>query len=248
MLDIVADRIARTLRITGPSTDEPLIGLLFGSGAPMVAAMLGTLKGGRAYVPLDPALPLGRLSSLTTNADIRMVLTDSAMVAVAERLQVVGHLEVVNVDDIATDRDDSPMADRSAPDPDDLAYVLYTSGSTGTPKGVMQNHRNVLHFIRSYTNGLHVSAEDRIALLSSYAFDAAVMDVYGAVLNGATLYPFDTPAKGVHGISQWIAANKISVLHLTPTLFRAFVATVRQARRPRQREDGSSRRRTGVSE
>ena len=76
-------------------------------------------------------------------------------------------------------------------EPDRLAYILYTSGSTGQPKGVMQNHRNVLHYIRVYTNNLHLNADDRLTLLSSYCFDASVMDIYGALLNGATLYPID---------------------------------------------------------
>ncbi len=229
MLDVVVQRIARIVKVTGRSTTEPLVGLLFGSGAPMVAAMLGTMTAGRAYVPLDPTMPPERLSTLMRNAGIRVVLTESEMVSIAERLQVAGQLEVVNTDLMRIDHDGSGAQDHGAPRPDDLAYVLYTSGSTGEPKGVMQNHRNVLHFIRSYTNGLHLSAGDRVALFASYAFDAAVMDVYGAVLNGATLYPFDVPNQGVQGVSQWIAANKISVLHLTPTLFRAFVATVRQA-------------------
>ena len=110
--------------------------------------------------------------------------------------------------------------------PDDLAYLLYTSGSTGKPKGVIQTHRNVLHFIETYTNALHIDLEDRLTLLSSYAFDAAIMDIGGALLNGAALYPFDVREHGLHALGQWITENRITIFHATPTLFRAFMATL----------------------
>ena len=228
-LDLVAERTAHAVRGAGPSTDDQLVGLLFGPGAPMVAAMLGTMRSGRAYVPLDPCMPLARLSSVARNASVGVVLTDSAMLPVARRLQVAGRPEVVNIDFTETEYASSAAEIRNAPGPDDLAYVLYTSGSTGEPKGVMQNHRNVLHFIRSYTNSSHLCAQDRLSLLSSYAFDAAVMDIYGAILNGASLYPFDVRVEGLQALAPWIAAHRITVLHATPTLFRAFAATCRRA-------------------
>ena len=65
--------------------------------------------------------------------------------------------------------------------PDSIAYILYTSGSTGVPKGVVQNHRNVLHFMRVYTNNIRIQHGDRLSLLSSYGFDGAVMDIFGAL-------------------------------------------------------------------
>src|SRR6185369_15384921 len=99
-------------------------------------------------------------------------------------------------------------ASRISLSPDTAAYILYTSGSTGQPKGVVQNHRNVLFHIRNYTNNLHISANDKLTLLSSYGFDAAVMDIFGALLNGATLCPFDIKAEGLAGFSQWLVDNR----------------------------------------
>ena len=87
----------------------------------------------------------------------------------------------------------------------------------------MQNHRNVLHFIRAYTNNLHLSADDRLTLLSSYCFDAAVMDIYGALLNGATLYPVDIKEEGLAGLSEWLSNEEITIYHSTPTVYRYFV-------------------------
>ncbi len=110
--------------------------------------------------------------------------------------------------------------------PDAVAYVLYTSGSTGRPKGVVQNHRNVLHFIRAYTNGLHLCADDRVSLLASCSFDAAVMDIFGALLNGATLCIGNVQASGTAGLADWVAREEITVLHAVPTVYRALVGTL----------------------
>ncbi|MFS8087174.1 MAG: AMP-binding protein, partial [Acidobacteriota bacterium] len=106
------------------------------------------------------------------------------------------------------------------------AYILYTSGSTGRPKGVIQNHRNVLHFIRVYANNLHINSTDRLTLLSSYCFDASVMDIYGALLNGATLYPIDIKRNGFAGLSEHVSNESITIYHSTPTVYRYFVETL----------------------
>ena len=87
----------------------------------------------------------------------------------------------------------------------------------------MQNHRNVLHYTRVYTNNLHLNADDRLTLLSSYCFDAAVMDIYGALLNGATLYPIDLKQDGLAGLAQQIVEEEITVYHSTPTVYRYFL-------------------------
>jgi acyl-coenzyme A synthetase/AMP-(fatty) acid ligase/acyl carrier protein len=95
----------------------------------------------------------------------------------------------------------------------------------------MQNHRNVLHHIRVYTNNLHIDAEDRLTLLSTYGFDAAVMDIYGALLNGASLYPLDLRAGEIATMATWMKESKISIYHSTPTVYRYFM----RALAPRER-------------
>ena len=108
--------------------------------------------------------------------------------------------------------------------PDDVAYILYTSGSTGRPKGVVQSHRNVLRHIANYSRALGITPSDRLTLLTSFGFDAAVMDLFGALLNGATLCIYDLADEPLHGLPQWIADERITVYHSTPTLFRALAA------------------------
>jgi non-ribosomal peptide synthetase component F len=83
-----------------------------------------------------------------------------------------------------------------------------------------ENHRNVLHHICAYTNNLHIDAADRLALLASYGFDAAVMDIYGALLNGATLCLFDIRNEGLATVPDWLSDERISIYHSTPTVYR----------------------------
>jgi amino acid adenylation domain-containing protein len=110
--------------------------------------------------------------------------------------------------------------------PETTAYILYTSGSTGQPKGVVQNHGNLLHHIRTYTNSLHISQDDRLTLLSSYSFDAAVMDIFGALLNGATVCLFNVREEGLDRLAAWLVRQEITIYHSTPTVYRCLVSSL----------------------
>jgi acyl-coenzyme A synthetase/AMP-(fatty) acid ligase len=91
----------------------------------------------------------------------------------------------------------------------------------------MQSHRNVLHHIRNYTNNLHIKADDRLTLLSSYSFDAAVMDIFGALLNGAALYPMDIrKEEDSSTLFDRMIEERISIYHSTPTVYRYLVGTL----------------------
>jgi len=217
-LNAKANQIAYSiLELVGDS--EARVALLFAHDAPMIAAMLGVLKAGKTYVPLDPSYPVERLSQLLGDSQATALLTNE------ENLELAGKLTGVRVLNVDTLASSIPRGDLNLKiDPSSLAYILYTSGSTGRPKGVMQNHRNVLHFICAYTNNLHVDSGDRLTLLSSYCFDAAVMDIYGALLNGATLYPLDIKEDGFSGLCETLSGQGITIYHSTPTVYRYFLS------------------------
>ena len=228
-----ADEVAQQiLNLFGD--DEERIALLFEHDAPMIAGMLGVLKAGKTYVPLDPSHPQERLTHLIEHSQTNALLTNSTNLALANQiLSAVAKRSsasalktcLINIDDEISP---APPVNPKTVDPDRLAYILYTSGSTGQPKGVMQNHRNVLHYIRVYTNNLHLNADDRLTLLSSYCFDASVMDIYGALLNGATLYPIDIKEDGLDDLAQNLSDERITIYHSTPTVYRYFMNTVAQ--------------------
>jgi amino acid adenylation domain-containing protein len=219
-LDILVNKVAQSiLRLRGAGEEQ--IALLFEHDAPMIAGMLGALAAGKTYVPLDPHNPEGRLTQIIEHSQATALLTNSKNRALASNL-TKSDLQLINIDTLNST---TPL-DLPASEPNRLAYVLYTSGSTGQPKGVMQNHRNVLHYIRVYTNNLHLNSEDRLTLLSSYCFDASVMDIYGALLNGATLYPIDIREDGLVDLPRRLIAEEITVYHSTPTVYRYFISTL----------------------
>ena len=250
-----ANRVAQAiLNLRGAG--EERIAILFDHDAPMIAGMLGALKAGKTYVPLDPNNPPERLAQIIEDSQATTLLTNSRYLALARdltmRSAVAERSGDTALDQIPDHQSKAPSPLRSAGalqkcliniddqeqvgetvslpevEPDWLAYILYTSGSTGQPKGVMQNHRNVLYYIRNYTNNLHLNASDRLTLLSSYCFDASVMDIYGALLNGATLYPIDIKQEGLAGLPQHLIDEEITVYHSTPTVYRYFVNAVAQ--------------------
>jgi amino acid adenylation domain-containing protein len=229
-----ANRIARSVLAASGAAEER-VALLFAHDAPMIAGMLGVLKAGKTYVPLDPSYPVERLSQLLDDSQATTLLTNEENLELARKLTGV---RVLNVDTLDSSIPSGDLNLKIAPS--SLAYILYTSGSTGRPKGVMQNHRNVLHFIRAYTNNLHVDAGDRLTLLSSYCFDAAVMDIYGALLNGATLYPLDIKEDGFGGLCETLSEQGITIYHSTPTVYRYFISEM-QGRNPTVREGAKNR-------
>src|SRR5712692_4475521 len=189
----------------------------------MIAAMLGALKAGKTYVPLDPNYPEERLAYIIEHSQASVLLTNNENITLARLLSASG-VRLINIDRLNSgDRQfDLPVVSA-----DRLAYILYTSGSTGQPKGVMQNHRNLLHFIRVYTNNLHIDSNDRLTLLSSYCFDASVMDIYGALLNGATLFPIDIREDGFNRLRETLRDDQITIYHSTPTVYRYFLSEMK---------------------
>lgn len=216
-----ADRVARAILKTRGRAPER-VALLLEQDAPMVAAILGSLKARKTYVPLDVSYPVDRLSFMLRDSEVAAILTNDRNLSLANLL-AGGRCSVVNLDRAGLP--EAPVSQERI-EPDDVAYILYTSGSTGRPKGVVQNHRNVLHFMRVYTNQLHIAADDRLTLLATYSFDAAVMDIFGALLNGAALCPWNIKEEGLSGLADWLLAEGITIFHAVPTVYRAFVGAL----------------------
>ncbi|MBC7945339.1 MAG: non-ribosomal peptide synthetase [Burkholderiales bacterium] len=224
-LNRVANRIAHALLARGQGSAP--IAVLLEHGAPVIAAIIGALKAGKTYVPLDASFPAERNRHILQNSGASLMLASSGTTAAATLLAAnVGEpgCSVLNIDQLAADLPEHNPA--LALSPDSPAYIIYTSGSTGQPKGVVQNHRNVLNDVRQYTNALCISFNDRMTLLYSCSVNGAVRGIFGALLNGASLYPFDVKTQGLGGLAELLMGEEITIYHSVPAVFRHFVATL----------------------
>jgi phthiocerol/phenolphthiocerol synthesis type-I polyketide synthase E len=197
------------------------VALLCRHGPATVAAILGTLASGRAYVPLDPTLP-ARLALVVADSEPDAVLTDAAHAAVAERLARSAGIPVVTLPELSTVDPEDFAAFTSQPE--DPAYLLYTSGSTGRPKGVVHSHRSVLASVAAHAGGLRVQPSDRVSVLTSFGYDMAVTDMFSALLTGAAVVPVDLRADGLAALAPALSTRGVTVYHSTPTTYRYLLA------------------------
>ena len=171
-----ANAVAADLVRRGVGADA-IVALLLDRSSEMIVAMLGVLKAGAAYLPIEPDAPDDRVAYLLADSGARAVIASRA----------VEHSYVIRADDVL------PPAPRLPPQaqPHHLAYVIYTSGSTGLPKGVLVEHRNVVHLIFAEKEDLAIRASDALILLSSYTFDASIDQIWLALTSGAKLVLVD---------------------------------------------------------
>lgn len=203
------------------------VALLLEHEAAVPAAMLGTLKAGKFYVPVDATNPTERVLEILCDSEAKLIITDRSNRALAESLCAEGDRHSVCLEDMQPV--DSVLGLKRSIRSDDLACILYTSGSTGKPKGVMHTHRSLLHKVMRHTNGRRISADDRIALLFSYNFGASMTNTFSALLNGATLAPFSLPNRGIAQLAEWLREEEITILHTVPTIFRRLLDGLSEA-------------------
>jgi amino acid adenylation domain-containing protein len=187
----------------------------------LFATILGVLKSSKFYVPLDPLYPVSRSSYILQDCQTSLLLTDNASLSLAESL-ASERVQSINVDEeahCAPDEDPRTPVFANA-----LAYIIYTSGATGQPKGVVHNHRNILHKAMEYSNTWRVCPDDRLALLYSPSTSGAVRDIFGALLNGAGLYPFKIKEEGVAPLARWLIDDRITIYNSAASVFRKFAA------------------------
>jgi len=159
------------------------------------------------------------IKSILEDLQVSYIVTNTKNLSLAKSLAGTA-LHLVNIDELDGPTDRNPCIGVQS---DYLSWVIYTSGSTGKPKGVIQNHRNVLHFILNYTNGLHICEDDRLTLLCSFSVNGGTHDIFAALLNGAALFPLDLKEEGFTHLADWLKEEKITIYHSVPTVFRQFV-------------------------
>jgi amino acid adenylation domain-containing protein/non-ribosomal peptide synthase protein (TIGR01720 family) len=201
-LERQANRLAHCLQARGVRPGDR-VALLLERSAEMVVAILGVLKAGAAYVPIDPAYPADRVSFVREDSGAALLLT-------AEDLEAL--------DSYPTERLDLPL------DPELPAYVIYTSGSTGTPKGVVVTHANVDRLFTATDPWFGFGPEDVWTLFHSYAFDFSVWELWGALRYGGRLLVLSfLESRDPEGFHRLLRDERVTVLNQTPSAFRQLV-------------------------
>ena len=213
-----ANQLARYLRRYGVKP-EVRVSLLADRSIELVVGVLGILKAGGVYVPLDPCNPKERLAFIATDAATAVVLT-------VDRLQEVAPVQagaaMIRLDTdwplIARESDNNPNL---AADAGSAAYVIYTSGSTGAPKGCLVTHHNVARLFSSTEHWFRFSGQDVWTLFHSFAFDFSVWELWGALLHGGRLViiPYET-SRFPDLFYKLLVEEGVTVLNQTPSAFR----------------------------
>jgi amino acid adenylation domain-containing protein/non-ribosomal peptide synthase protein (TIGR01720 family) len=183
-LDRRANRLARHLVTLGVGPGVA-VGLCFDRSPEMVVALLGALKAGGAYLPLDPTYPEERLAFMMADCGLLVHLTEEGL---ADALPQSWGFTIRLDADWGTIADESAEPPPVALDPDDLAYVIYTSGSTGRPKAVMVPHRGLGNLAREQARAFRVAPGSRVLQFASLSFDASISEIAMALTSGATLH------------------------------------------------------------
>ncbi|MEU8758533.1 amino acid adenylation domain-containing protein [Streptomyces sp. NPDC048659] len=214
-LDERAERLAGALRAAGAGRDRR-VGLCVERGAELVVGLLGILKAGAGYVPVDPAYPAERREFVLGHCDSGLVVAHAATAALVEGRQVV---RVDALPEAAEVPDGHQAADAES-----LAYVIFTSGSTGEPKGVEIEHRNA---VRLFTATAPVFAFDETDVWTNFhstAFDFSVWEIWGALFFGGRLVIVDRDtARDPQAFLALLRRERVTVLNQTPSAFRNLI-------------------------
>lgn len=197
-----ANQLAHYLRETYAIKGDDLIALCLERSDLVIISILGVLKSGAAYVPIDAEYPEERINYILHDTQAKMVLDQSKYLQIENRLN---HYPLYNPETITTSQH--------------LAYVIYTSGTTGKPKGVMIEHRSVINTLFALNNIYRLNPGEKSAAFCHYVFDVSISEFFSPLLKGAELHLLsDKIRKDVALISTYIQSHGIHYLYLPPIL------------------------------
>lgn len=211
-----AGLIGSLLRDAG-ARPNTLVAVVMEKGWEQVAAVLGVLYSGAAYLPIDPELPGERIVYLLNDGQATLILTQSRL---EEAIEWPEEAKRFHVDTMAPGAE-ATGSFTPVQTPDDLAYVIYTSGSTGFPKGVMIDHRGAVNTVLDINRRFELGPQDRVMAVSNLNFDLSVYDIFGTLAAGGTIVMPD--ARGRKDPSHWMrimGAHGVTVWNSVPALMQ----------------------------
>ncbi|MDX1452777.1 MAG: amino acid adenylation domain-containing protein [Oleiphilaceae bacterium] len=197
------------------------VGISIHRGTDMMVGLLGILKVGAAYIPMDPTYPKERLQYMATQSELDLILSSD---------RVLDDIDYFEQEIIALDGQWEQIA-AAAPaalpevDPESIAYVIFTSGSTGLPKGVQVPHRAVVNFLMSMATKPGLGAQDRLLAITTLSFDIAVLELYlPLVMGGRTVIASDDQVMEGSDLRRLLEQHEITVMQATPSTWRSLLA------------------------
>ncbi|NEO77192.1 non-ribosomal peptide synthetase [Moorena sp. SIO4G3] len=222
-LNTRANQLAHYLQQQGVKP-EVLVGICVDRSMEMVVGLLGILKAGAAYVPLDPTYPQQRLVDILEDADIHFLLTDSNSKSCLPQTRI----PLICLDQDKEIQTAIPANHSSATDvdSDNLAYVIYTSGSTGKPKGVQISHQSVVNFLTSMNSYLQLSCGDRFSAITTISFDIAALELYLPLIVGASVIVVSREiATDGNRLLPQLLESEVTVIQATPATWQMLIAS-----------------------
>ena len=198
-------------------TSDTLIPIMFDRSSLMIVAMLGVLKAGGAYLPIDSTYPESRIQYMMQDSGATLLVCDTKNAPIG-----MSYAKIIDIEKLDYTKKNKNL--ESINSASDLAYLIYTSGSTGTPKGCQLSHGNLVHLMKNRYLPYQFSQKDVWIMAHSYSFDFSVWEIYGALLFGGKLIvPHYDIVKDTKEFVKLIREKKVSVLNQTPLAFYQFI-------------------------
>lgn len=216
-----ANQFAIYLQTLGVKPDSK-VGICIERSLEMMIGLLGILKSGGCYIPIDPTYPLERLSLMVEDSQLSVLVTQENLKAILPSFK--HPVELVSIDQDwskITEIASTNSLNSNGLTPQNLAYLIYTSGSTGIPKGVQLNHNSVVNFLTSVKNLPGLSADDTLVAVTTISFDISVLEIYLPLTVGASVVLASSEATrdGVQ-LSQLLSQSQATVVQATPATWQ----------------------------
>ena len=206
--------VARELRARGVGREQ-VVAVCMQRSVEMVVALLGIIRAGAAYLPLDPELPTARLALMLADAKPALTLVQADTASCLPTDTPHWRLDVSTLED-------GPQPE-PINQPGDLAYVIYTSGSTGQPKGVLNEHGALMNRLYWMQDAFAIGADDRVLQKTPYSFDVSVWEFFWPLITGACLVVAKPDGhRDSHYLAELIQRERITTLHFVPSMLQAF--------------------------
>ncbi|MBN3429370.1 non-ribosomal peptide synthetase, partial [Clostridium botulinum] len=210
-----ANSLARVLRDKGVKADS-IVGIMVERSIEMIVGIMGILKSGGAYLPIDPSYPVERIEYMIEDAKIDILITSEEFIN-----KVKFTKSIVNIKEKSLlKKDNLDIINKSS----DLAYVIYTSGSTGRPKGVMVEHKSLINLCNYHNKKFNIKEEDKSTSYAEFSFDASVWEVFPYLIIGATIYIINENIKlDIIKLNKYYEKNNITISFLPTPICQQFM-------------------------